>query len=98
MPRIPWGAIVTHGPAIVAAAKRLIAPADDAQAKSIETRLNQLEAGSMESARLLHDMAQQVQALAVAQAQTAQRARIAVGLGVTALVVAIGATILAMIW
>jgi class 3 adenylate cyclase len=27
MPRIPWAAILTHGPAIVAAAKRLLATA-----------------------------------------------------------------------
>ena len=95
MPRIPWAAILTHGPAIVAAAKRLVAT--DAEAQSIETRLDQLEKGSMDSARLFQEMAQQVQALTIAQEQTARRARIAIGLGATALVVGIGASILAVI-
>jgi hypothetical protein len=98
MPRIPWAAILTHGPAIVAAAKRLLTIADDSKAQSIEARLDQLEKGSMDSARLFQEIAQQVQALTIAQEQTARRARIAVALGVVALVVGIGAGILAVIW
>jgi len=95
MPPIPWAAILTHGPAIVAAAKRLVAT--DPKAQSIETRLDQLEQGSMDSARLFQEIAQQVQALTIAQGQTARMARIAIGLGATALVIGIGASILAMI-
>jgi hypothetical protein len=98
MPRLPWVAILTHGPAVVAAAKRLVATADDSKAQSTEARLDQLEKGSMDSARLLGEIAQQIHALTIVQEQTARRARIAVGLGVTALVVSIGAGILAVIW
>jgi hypothetical protein len=100
MPRIAWAAILTHSPAIVGAAKRLLATAGESHEKnqSIVARLDQLEKGSTDSARLFQEIAQQVQALTIAQEQTARRARIAVALGVVALVVGIGAGILAMIW
>ena len=98
MPRLPWAAILTHGPAVVAAAKRLVAGTDHSKNQSIEARLDQLEKGSMDSVRLFQEIVQQVQALTSAQEQTARRVRIAIGVGATALVLGIGASILAMIW
>ena len=96
MTKIPWSAILTHGPALVAAATRLMAgPAVDKN-PTIEGRVDQLEKSSTESARLLQEIAQQVQALAIAQEQTARRARIALALGVTAVVIGIVACILAV--
>ena len=99
MPRIPWAAILTHGPAIVAAAKQLLATTDQSLEKdaSIEARLDRLEKRSTESAGLFQELAQQVQALTIAQEQTARRARTGMVLGVAALIVAIGAGILALI-
>jgi electron transfer flavoprotein alpha/beta subunit len=99
MPRIPWAAIPTHGPAIVAAAKHLLGTAgkSDEKNQSIEARLDQLEKGSMESARLLQEIAQQIQALTMAQEQTARKARIALAVGVAGLAVGIGAGIFAAI-
>jgi hypothetical protein len=98
MPRIPWTAILTHGPAIVAAAKQLLATAGTTSAtQNLEARLQQLEKTSMESARLLEDIAQQIQALTIAQAQTARRAQIAVALGAAAVIMAIGVGILAFV-
>jgi hypothetical protein len=97
MPPIPWTAILTHAPALVRAAKGLLARAPD-EKQTLDTRLDRLENTSLESARLLDDIAQQFQALAMAQEQTARRARIALTLGVVAIVVGIGAGILAVIW
>jgi hypothetical protein len=99
MPRIPWATILTHGPAIVAAAKQLLAtagtPAKGAT-PSVEPRLEQLEKASMESARLLEDIAQQIQALTIVQAQTARRVRVAIAVGVTAVITSIAAVIVAL--
>jgi len=98
MPRIPWAAILTHGPAIVAAAKKLFANASASHEKQpIEARIGQLEKASIESAGLLQEMAQQIQALTIEQAQTARRVRIAIALAVVSLIVGIGAGILAVI-
>jgi hypothetical protein len=52
----------------------------------------------MESARLLEDIAQQIQALTIAQEQTARRVRIAIGVGVTAVITSIAALIVALAW
>ena len=98
MPSIPWTAILTHGPAIVGAARRLFATAHPEKNQTLEGRLDHLEKASMESARLLQEIAQQVQALAVAQEQTARRASIAMIVSVAAAAVAIVAAILAVIW
>jgi hypothetical protein len=97
MPPIPWTAILTHAPALVRAAKGLLARAPD-EKQTLDTRLDRLENTSLQSARLLDDIAQQFQVLAMAQEQTARRARIALTLGVVAIVVGIGAGILAVIW
>ena len=102
MSPIPWTAILTHGPAIVGAAKRLLATTGTTTTRqenqTIDGRIDRLEKTSMESARLLGDIAQQVQALAIAQEQTARRVRIAMVLSVTAIIVGIGAGILVLAW
>jgi hypothetical protein len=68
---IPWAAILRHAPAILAAADALRARArtssGEDKGRGIEARLSSLEQGSRESAQLLQDIAQQIQALAVAQ-------------------------------
>ena len=59
-----------HAPAILAAADLLRARArtsGEDKGPGIEARLARLEQGSRESAQLLQDIAQQIQALAVAQ-------------------------------
>jgi hypothetical protein len=52
----------------------------------------------MESARLLEDIAQQIQALTIAQEQTARRVRSAIAVGVTAVITSIAALIVALAW
>jgi CHASE3 domain sensor protein len=59
--------------------------------RSIEARLDQLEKASIESARLLEEMAEQLQALTLAQQELQRRLRIAVIVGVAAAVLAVGA-------
>jgi hypothetical protein len=101
MPGIPWATILTHGPALVTAARQLLAaagPSNRSPAPSVEARLQQLETTSMESARLLEDIAQQIQALTIAQEQTARRVRIAIAVGVTAVITSIAALIVALAW
>ena len=100
MSPIPWAAILTHGPALVSAATRLLATSQrkNQTNQPIEARLVQLETASMESARLIQDLAQQVQALASAQEQTARSVRMGMALGVLAVIVSIGAGILAVVW
>ena len=94
MSPIPWGMLLTHGPAIVSAARSLLASqstkAHDRN-RSIEARIDQLEKASIESARLLEEMAEQLQALTLAQQEAQRRLRIAVIVGVGAAVVAAGA-------
>ena len=94
MSPIPWGALLTHGPALVAAARSLLASQSTKaheRNRSIEARLDQLEKASIESARLLEEMAEQLQAVTLAQQEMQGRLRIAVIVGVVAAVVAVGA-------
>jgi len=99
MSPIPWAAILTHGPAIVAAAERLFANQSkvDVRHQSIQARLDQLEKASVESARLLQELAQQVQALTVAQQETARKVRIAFISSAVAIALALIAAILALL-
>jgi hypothetical protein len=101
MSSIPWAAILTHGPAIISAAKRLLATTganeSDKRRQTVEARLDTLEKASMESARLLQEIAEQVQALTIAQQLTARRATIAMVVSAVAAIVGIGAGILAVI-
>jgi hypothetical protein len=102
MSPIPWAAILTHGPTIVSVAKRLLetsgANESHERHQTIEARLDQLETASMESARLLQDIAEQVQALTTAQEETARKCRIAIALGIAATVIGIGASIVTIVW
>ena len=94
MSPIPWGVLLTHGPALVSAARSLLATQSreaSQRHQSIEARLDQLEKASVESARLLQEMAEQLQALTLAQQEMQRRLRIAVIVGVVAAVVALGA-------
>ena len=98
---IPWATILKHAPAILAAADALRARARTSstdKGSGIEARVASLEQGSRESAQLLQDIAQQIQALAVAQEVAARRARIALIIAAAAGFVAIGAWIVALVW
>ena len=99
MSPIPWGAILTHGPALVSAARSLLATQSTKapeRNRSIDARIDQLEKASLESARLLQEMAEQLQALSLAQQEMQRRLRIAVIVGVGAAVVAVGALVYAV--
>ena len=94
MSPIPWGAILTHGPAIVSAARSLLASQSTKthdRTRSIDARLEQLEKASVETARLVEQMAEQLQALTLAQQEMQRRLRLALIVGAAAAVVAIGA-------
>ena len=97
---IPWAAILTHGPAIVTAAKTLLATqTKQAQQRqqSIDARLDQAEKASVEAARLLEEIAQQVQALTVAQAEAMRKLRVALALSIVATVLATAAVLLSIV-
>ena len=93
--------MLRYGPTLVASAARLVAAADPGkrreQNETITARLDQLENASSESARLLREMAEQIQILAAAQEQTTRKCRIAILVAVVAIVVGIGASIVAMV-
>ena len=94
MSPIPWGALLTHGPAIVSAARSLLATQSTKapeRNRSLEARIDQLEKASLESARLLEEMAEQLQAVTLAQQEMQRRLRIALIVSVGAAVVAVGA-------
>jgi hypothetical protein len=99
MSPIPWTAILTHGPAIVSAARTLLAnqsrQAADRHA-SLDARLNQLEQSSVESARLLQQMAEQLQAVTAAQQEMQQKLRVALTLAGVSAAVAVIALIVAV--
>jgi hypothetical protein len=102
MSPIPWAAIVRFGPTLVASATRLLATADQnklhQQNETMAARLEHLESASAESARLIREVAEQVQVLAAAHELTARAYRTALLLSVAATVVAIGAIIAAVVW
>jgi hypothetical protein len=94
MSPIPWGAILTHGPALVSAARSLLASQSTKAHErngSIEARLEQLEKASVDTARLVEQMAEQLQALTLAQQEAQRRLRTTLIVGVTAAVIAAGA-------
>jgi hypothetical protein len=80
---------------ILAAAESLLdrARSSNAEGKTQDSaeRLHKLEQRSAESAQLLHDIAAQMAALSAVQKSTAKRAQIALGLGIAALALALGA-------
>jgi hypothetical protein len=97
---IPWLAMLKHAPAILAAAgalrERVRATDAGDRTRPIDVRLAELEDESRASAQLLQDMAQQINALALANESTARRTRLAVGLAIAAIVLAGAGVILAI--
>ena len=63
----------------------------------MEARLDQLEKGSVESARLLQAMAEQLQGLTLAQQEVQKRVRMALVVGAVATLLGVGAVILAIV-
>jgi hypothetical protein len=100
MSPIPWAAILRHGPAIVISARRLLAKAREGHEthRTLDARLDELEKASLESARLLQEMALQIEAIANAQQDIARRVRIVMALAIVATILAAAATVLALIW
>ena len=99
MSPIPWAAILTHGPTVLAAARSLLAnqtrQARD-QNQSVDAQLDHLEKASVESARLLQEMAEQLQALTAAQQELQRRLRVAVIASAVAAALATGALVVAL--
>jgi hypothetical protein len=94
MSPIPWGAILTHGPAIVSAARSLLANQSrkfDERNQSVDARIEGLEKASVESARLLQEMAEQLQALSLAQQEIQRRLRIGLIASIVAALLALSA-------
>ena len=97
---IPWAAILKHAPVMLAAADALLVRArgsTERKSQGVDERLTSLEQRDRESAQLIQDMAQQIQALAVAQEGEVRRARIALGVAIAAGVLAACACVLAFL-
>ena len=97
---IPWAAILKHAPVMLAAADALLVRArgsTERKSQGVDERLTSLEQRDRESAQLIQDMAQQIQALAVAQEGEVRRARIAFGVAIAAGVLAACACVLAFL-
>lgn len=97
---IPWTAILTHGPHIVAAARSLLANQPDrpgARDGDFEGRIDTLEKTSVDTARLLQQMAEQLQALTLAQQAMQARLRLATILAGLALAAGIAAVLIAVL-
>ena len=100
MSPIPWAAILTHGPTVLAAARSLLANQTKqarAQHQSVDAQLDHLEKASVESARLLQEMAEQIQALTAAQQELQRRLKLALVAGFVAAALALTAAILAVV-
>ena len=99
-PGIPWAAILTHGPTLVAAAKRLVETMGTNRLHetnpTMEARLDQLEKASLDSAQLLQQLAERVEVLAAAQARAARIGRIVIVISAAAAVIAIVAVFVAL--
>jgi dsDNA-specific endonuclease/ATPase MutS2 len=96
MAPIPWAAILTHGPSILSAARSLLANQSskvNERHQSIETRLDQFEKTSVETARLLQQMAEQLQALTLAQQDLQRRLRFLLIISIAAATLAVGAMV-----
>ena len=100
MSPIPWSAILMHGPRVLDAA-HMFFTAQTRKANerhlSHEARLDQLEKASVESAKLIQDLAEQIQALTLAHQESANKLRTAFVVSCTATAVAIVAVILALV-
>jgi hypothetical protein len=99
MSPIPWAAILTHGPAVLAAARSLLANQSrkaGERNQNPDTRLDQLENASVETARLLQELAEQVQALTLAQQEIHRKIRVALIAGIVGAALAVIAVTLAI--
>jgi hypothetical protein len=98
---IPWATILKHAPTILAAADalrvRTRASSAAEPARSHDARLGELEERSRASAQLAQEMAQQLQALTMAQESMARQLRLAVRLSAAAAVIAAVGGILAIV-
>jgi hypothetical protein len=98
---IPWSTLVRHAPALLAAADTLLARArsgkTEASPPDSAERLRTLEQHAGESAQLLRDLAGQVHALTAMQEKTAKRARVALALGITGVVLAVIASLVVLL-
>lgn len=100
MSPLPWAAILTHGPAIVSAARSLLANQSrkfDERNQSVDAQIDQLEKASLETARLIQEMAEQLQALTLAQQEIQRRLRLALIASIVAASLAIGALVIALV-
>jgi len=98
MPPIPWAAILTHGPSILSAARSLFATQSgkvNEHHRSLEGRIDELEKTSVETARVVQQMAEQLQALTLAQEDLQRRLRMTLIIGGVAAALAVGAMIVA---
>jgi len=98
MPPIPWAAILAHGPSILSAARSLFATQSskvNERHRSLEGRLDELEKTSVETARVMQQLAEQLQALTLAQQDLQRRLRIALIVSGVAAALAAGAMIVA---
>jgi dsDNA-specific endonuclease/ATPase MutS2 len=99
MSPIPWTAILTHGPSVLSAARSLLANQStqiNERHRSLEARVEQLEKTSVETARLLQEIAEQLQALTLAQQDLQRRVRMALIVGIAAAALGVGAVIIAL--
>jgi hypothetical protein len=98
---IPWSFLLKNGPLILAGADALLTRlrSEPAQREMGDPggRLSRLEENSTETARLLQQLAQHVDALAAAQRATAKRVQIALVLGAVAAALSLGACIMVML-
>jgi hypothetical protein len=97
---LPWAEILRHGPAIVEAAHGLFANQTKKRQErhqSVDVRIDQLENASVESARLLQELAQQVQALSLAEQELQKRMQLALIVGGIGIALGVGAAILALV-
>ena len=98
---IPWTTILSHLPTVLAAADALFirskTSGTDVHTRTIDERLGVVEKNLHESAQLAHEMARQLQALAAAHEASVRRVRMAVGVSVASVVIAIVAGIVAIV-
>ena len=96
MSPIPWGAILTHGPTVLAAARSLLANQtrqSREQNQSVEAQIDRLEKASVELAQLLQQVAEQIQALTAAQQDLQRRLKLALIVAGLSAAVAVAAII-----
>jgi hypothetical protein len=65
--------------------------------QSVDVRIEQLKNAFVESARLLHELAQQVQALSLAEQELQKRMQLALIVGWIGIALGVGASILALV-